>query len=57
MPWLHFLGFSIKGHKKGTYMYMYVDGHERSDVIEYRQKFLKKMFSLGFLNKDNAVQS
>jgi hypothetical protein len=45
--WLHFLGFSMKGHKKGTY----VDGHERSDVVEYRQKFLRKMFSSGFLKK------
>ena len=34
---------------------MYVDGHERSAVVEYKQKFLKKMFSLGFLNKDNAA--
>ena len=49
--WLHFLGFSMRGHKKGTY----VDGHERLDVVEYRQKFLRKMFSLGFLNKDNAT--
>ena len=33
--WLHHLGFSMTGHKKGTY----VDGHERSDVVEYRQAF------------------
>ena len=41
----------MRGHKKGTY----VDGHERSDIVEYGQKFLRKMFSLGFLNKDNAA--
>ena len=46
--WLHFLGFSMRGHKKGTH----VDGHEWLDVVEYRQKFLRKMFSLGFLNKE-----
>ena len=51
--WLHFLGFSKRGHQKGTY----VDGHERSDVVEYRQKFLRKMFSIGFLNKENAASS
>jgi len=37
--------------KKGTY----VDGHERPDIVEYRQSFLRRMFSLGFLNKDNAL--
>ena len=31
-------------HKKGTYE----DGHERSDVVQYRNKFLRR---LGFLNK------
>ena len=49
--WLHELGFQILDHKKGTY----VDGHERPDVVEYRQSFLRRMFSLGFLNKDNAL--
>ena len=49
--WLHELGFQILDHKKGTY----VDGHERSDVVEYRSSFLRKMFTLGFLNKDNAL--
>jgi hypothetical protein len=37
-------------HKKGTY----VDGHERSDVVEYRSKFLRRLCSLGFLNKHDA---
>ena len=49
--WLHELGFQILDHKKGTY----VDGHEWSDVVEYRSSFLRKMFTLGFLNKDNAL--
>ena len=48
--WLHELGFSKITAKKGTY----VDGHEREDVVEYRNKFLRKMVSLGFLNNENA---
>ena len=48
--WLHELGFSKISVKKGTY----IDGHEREDVVEYRNKFLRKMVSLGFLNKENA---
>ena len=48
--WLHHLGFSIICPKKGTY----VDGHERDDVVQYRNQFLRKMVALGFLNKDNA---
>ena len=32
----------------------YCDGHERSDVVEYRSKFLRKMIGLGFLNKNNV---
>ena len=32
----------------------YVDGHKRSDVVEYRATFLRKMIALGFLNRDNA---
>ncbi len=47
------MGFSVLDHKKGTYMY--VDGHERSDVVEYRQSFLRKLCGLGFLNKNNAL--
>ena len=37
-------------HKKGTY----VDGHERSDVVEYRQTFLMRLCAFGFLKKNNA---
>lgn len=48
--WLHELGLTVIDAKKGTY----VDGHERSDVVEYRAVFLRKMVALGFLNRDNA---
>ena len=47
--WLRELGFSKITAKKGTY----VDGHE-IDVVDYRNKFLRKMVSLGFLNNENA---
>ena len=49
LHWLHNLGFQVIKKKKGTC----VDGHEREDVIDYRQKFLKKMVDNGFLNKNN----
>ena len=49
LHWLHNLGFQVMKKKKGTY----VDGHERKDVIDYRQKFLRKMVANGFLNKNN----
>ena len=48
--WLHHLGFSVVDAKKGTY----VDGHEREDVVLYRQRFLRKMVCLGFLTRENA---
>ena len=34
--WLHLLGFSQKSHQKGIFF----DGHDRSDVVEEREKFL-----------------
>ena len=37
--WLHKLGFSPSSTKKGVY----IDGHERQDVIDYRKLYLKKM--------------
>lgn len=37
--WLHRLGYRPKSHKKGAY----VDGHERQDVVDYRQKYLDMM--------------
>ena len=48
--WLHELGFEVLTAKKGCF----VDGHERQDVVEYRDTFLRKMVSLGFLNESNA---
>ena len=43
-PW-----FPSDKKKKGRY----VDGRERADVINYREKFLRKMVGNGFLNKSN----
>ena len=48
--WLHELGFCVLDQKKGVY----IDGHERDDVIEYRKKFIRKVVALGFINKDKA---
>ena len=47
---LHHLEFHLLDHKEG----IYINGHERDDIIEYCQNFLCKMVSIGFLNKDNA---
>ena len=35
--WLYLLGFEPISSKKGVY----IDGHERSDVIEYREVYLR----------------
>jgi len=35
--WLHKLGYAVTEVRKG----IYVDGHERPDVVEYRRKFLE----------------
>ena len=32
----------------------YFDGHERFDVVEYRNKFLRRLCAVGVLNKKNA---
>ena len=37
--WLLKLGYEMKECRKG----MYVDGHERDDVVQYRKTFLKKV--------------
>lgn len=34
---------------------IYVDGHERADVVEAHGEFLKTMTSLGFLNRKNIL--
>ena len=39
--WLHQLGFKPTSHRKG----LYIDGHERKDVVEYRKLFLRKLKS------------
>ena len=36
--WLAKLGYELKEAKKG----IYVDGHEREDVVTYQQEFLRK---------------
>ena len=48
--WLHELGFSVLQMSKGVF----IDGHERPDVVESREKFLRKMTECGFLRPDNA---
>ena len=42
--WLHELGFQVLDKKKG----IYIDGHERDDVIKNRKKFLRKLVAGGF---------
>ena len=37
--WLHLLGFKPVSHKNG----IYIDGHEREDVVKYRREYLKFM--------------
>ena len=37
--WLHVLGFEIMSSKKGVY----IDGHERSDVVDYRKIYLRRL--------------
>ena len=48
--WLHHLGFEVLTAKKG----IFIDGHERDDVVESRKLFLRKMVKLGFLHFTNA---
>ena len=47
---LHELGFEVLNKKKG----IYIDGHERDDVVEHRKKFLRQLVAGGFLTKDGA---
>ena len=48
--WLHHLGFEVLTVQKGVF----IDGHEREDVVESRKLFLRKMTKLGFLHFTNA---
>jgi hypothetical protein len=41
--WLHRLGYNWREVRKG----IYIDGHERADVVEYRKFFLDYLNSLG----------
>ena len=40
--WLHHLGFKPVSHKKGVY----IDGHEREDVVSHRKALLKTLANL-----------
>ena len=46
---LHALGFEVL-NKKGVY----IDSHEREDVVAHRKKFLRQLVAGGFLTKDGA---
>lgn len=48
--WLHHMGFDIITPKNG----IYIDGHERPDVKEAREQYLRRMIKLGFLHFTNA---
>ena len=48
--WLHHLGFEVLTVRKG----IFIDGHERPDVIDARKLILRKMTKLGFLHITNA---
>jgi hypothetical protein len=48
--WLHEMGFEVLTARKG----IFIDGHERLDVIESRKTFLRKMVKIGFLHFTNA---
>ena len=39
IKWLHHLGFRPQSHKKS----IYIDGHERADVVEYRKLYLREI--------------
>ena len=48
--WLHHLGFEILTVRKG----IFINGHERQDVIEARKLFIRKVTNIGFLHFTNA---
>jgi hypothetical protein len=61
MRWLHLMGFKIQTVKKS----LYVDGHEREDVVAARNKFMvdynelrkSRCFQGGFYDQADDVQS
>jgi len=48
--WLHEMGFEVLTARKG----IFIDGHERPDVVASRMTFLRKMVKIGFLHFTNA---
>ena len=44
--WLHHLGFEVLKAQKG----IFIDGHERPDVVDARKVFLRKLTKIGFLH-------
>lgn len=44
------MGFQVLTSTKGSF----VDGHEHAHVVKYRNKFLRQMVGLGFLNSENT---
>ena len=50
LRWLHHLGFEILSPKKGVF----IDGHERPDVVAQRNEFLRKVIKIGFLHFTDA---
>ena len=48
--WLHELGFEIITPRKG----IFIDGHERQDVVDYRKEFLRRMVKIGFIHFTSA---
>jgi len=48
--WLHQLGFQVISQQNG----IFIDGHERENVVLYQKSFLRRMIKLGFLNILNA---
>lgn len=43
--WMHTMGFRFQRYQKGVY----IDGHERPDVVTYREKFLQEVANLDHL--------
>ena len=51
--WLHELGFQVITTRMG----IFIDGHERKDVIEQRNNFLRRMVKLVFFIYKSSYQS
>ena len=49
--WLHELGFQIIT----TRARIFIDGHERDDVVEQRKTFLRRMVKIGFLHFNHCI--